>query len=479
MQVLSFKFLGVVLGFAIASLILLNAPPEGVPILAWKTLAVLIIMVSLWMTEAIHPSVTALLPMLLFPILNVSSLRDVASSYSNPIIYLFFGGFVLSLVITKWNLHQRIALFILNLLSGNAQKLMFGFMLTAALLSMWISNTATTIMLLPIGLAMITVIEKTVTNVSEQAMRNFKIALLLSIAYAATVGGVTTVIGTPPNAYMVGFLKETYNIEVSFFSWLLVGLPITLVLIPAIWGLLCKLVYPFNFSTSTETQNELSRLKQQLGSVKPEEKTVIAIFILAVVLWVTRPLLTKIALFKDVTDATIAIFIAVCIFIAPATKGKRLLEWSDTQHLPWGILVLFGGGLALASAMSSSGLAMQIGLLFSNLNVSLLLLIPIIIIAVILLTEVSGNISVVATFLPITAAVAVELNIVPIMIVVPVTLAASCAFMLPVATPPNAIVYSSGVFSIAQMSKAGLYLNLLSFIVISLVCTTIVPIILI
>ena len=466
-------------GLSVSLIMILVGAPEGIPDKAWLTAACMALMAIWWVTEATHPAVTALLPLVLFPLLDINSIQTTANSYAHPIIYLFFGGFLLSLAITKWQLHKRIAMLILLRCSSNASTIIAGFMITAALLSMWISNTATTLMLLPIGLAIITVICSTIPQLSTQQKQDFQTALLLSIAYAATVGGVATLIGTPPNAYMAAFILENYQIDISFIRWMAVGLPITLVMLPCIWWLLCKYLFVINFTTSSETRQQLREITNKLGPCSVAEKRVIAIFTVVVLLWGTRPLLNNLSPLAQLSDSSIAVFAGIMLFLLPATKTEKILHWKDTAKLPWGILVLFGGGLALAGAVTSSGLATTIGQIFSSLTITDWLFIALLVLTIVFLTEISGNLSVVATFLPVVAAIAIEVNVAPLMFIVPVTLAASCAFMLPVATPPNAIVYSAEKFSINQMSRAGLILNIFAILLITALVNLLVPAILI
>ena len=476
---MKFKNIGLFLGLAVSGLMLILGPPQSVPTVAWFTACCMVLMAIWWVTEAVPPAVTALLPLVLFPLLDINSTKVVASSYSHPIIYLFFGGFILSLAISKWNLHKRVALTIIANIGGSSGKLIASFMLTAAMLSMWISNTATTIMLLPIGLAIISLIASTLSaNVDKKQISNFEIALLLSIAYSATVGGVATLIGTPPNAYMAAFIVEQQQIDISFIKWMAVGLPITLIMLPTIWFLLTKIVFPCSFTISTVVQTKIKTDLKALGAFSVEEKRVVIIFVSTILLWCFRPIVNKLDFLAMISDSTIAIFASISLFIVPATNGKKLLAWQDTKNMPWGILVLFGGGLALAAAMTSSGLAAIIGNVFAQMHIAHWVLVIGLVVTVLLLTEVTGNLSVVATFLPVVYAIAINLNLPVLSLIVPVTIAASCAFMLPVATPPNAIVYSANKFEITAMSKSGILLNLIAIIIIAIISTLIVPYIL-
>ncbi|MBX2859565.1 MAG: SLC13 family permease [Cellvibrionaceae bacterium] len=464
----------------IAAGMMVFGPPDSLQQPAWLVAACMLIMALWWMTEVVPVAVTALLPILLFPLMGVSDLKTTTANYAHPIIYLFLGGFLLAQAIEKWNLHRRIALTILAAAGGNARSLMGGFMLTSALLSMWISNTATTMMLLPVGLAIIAVIGETVTHISEREHQHFQKALLLSIAYSATLGGVATLIGTPPNAFMAAFIAEQYNIDIAFSSWILVGLPVTLIMLPLVWWYLSKFAFPFNFQTSEHTRRTLTAMKDELGPIAREEKIIAVVFIITALSWAARPVLDN--YITSLSDPGIAIAAGLAMFFIPSAKPgakpSTLLTWSDTKNLPWGILILFGGGLALANAVSSSGLAAAIGSAIAHLSaLNLAVLVVMVTTLVVFLTEMTSNLATTATFLPVIAAVAMQFGLEPVVLIVPIALAASCAFMLPVATPPNAIVYSAEKLSIADMAKAGFSLNLFSIIVVSVISIAIVPLI--
>lgn len=470
-------YVGLLSGPIAAVSMLLMGPPAGLTEQAWITAACAALMAIWWMTEALPVPVTALLPIVLFPVLGIADIRETTRSYAHPTIYLFMGGFLLALAIEKWHLHKRIALSILLATGGNARSLMGGFMVTAALLSMWISNTATSIMLLPIGLAIIAVTTETVRDIPEREKNNFQTALLLSIAYAATIGGVATLIGTPPNAFMAAFLLENYQIEVSFAQWMLVGLPVTLALLPLTWFYLSRLALPFSFETSEETHGILVQMRSELGKMSREEKLVSAVFIFTALSWAFRSLLDN--YLTGLSDTGIAIMAGISLFLIPSSgDGKgQLLAWADTKNLPFGVLVLFGGGLALANAVSSSGLAGAIGDAVAGMRyVDMAILLLMITTLVIFITEMTSNLATTATFLPVIGAVAIQRGIDPVVLIVPVALAASCAFMLPVATPPNAVVYSSGKITIPQMAKAGFALNIFAIITVSLLAVFAVPV---
>ena len=444
---------------------------------AWFTASCMVLMAIWWITEAVPVAVTALIPIILFPILGINDIKSVSSSYSHPLIYMFLGGFIVAIAIQKYDLHKRIAIYILSK-SGSDSRILVGFfMITSALLSMWISNTATTIMLLPMALAISKVVTDTLIDINENQKNNFNIALLLSIAYAASIGGMSTLIGTAPNAFLASFVSENYGVEISFIKWMSIGLPATLLILPLTWWILTYISLPFNFKISEECGDTIKKLRYQLGEINYEEKLVSLVFCLMAVSWAFRPVMNNWAPLADLSDTGIAIFCAMLLFIIPSSKkNKPILHWNDLHSLPWGILILFGGGLALASAIQTTGLGYAIGSALSFIpSSSLILLILLITIMIVFLTEITSNTATTATFLPIIAALAVQFNLDPMALIIPVALSASCAFMLPVATPPNAIIYSSGYLTIPMMSRVGFLLNILAILMITLISSFLVP----
>ncbi len=460
----------------IAITMLFLPPPGDLNPAAWHVAAIAVWMAIWWMTEVVPLPVTALMPMLLFPLLGVHTIKEAAAPYSNPIIYLFLGGFLVALAVEKWNLHKRIALFILMRSGRTGAGLVASFMGVAALLSMWVTNTATTLMLIPIALAVVKVVHDSLSDeLGEQERKNFEVSLVISIAYAATMGGIATLVGTPPNAFLAGFMADNYGVQIGFAEWLLVGIPITITLLPLGWLILTRWVFPSHFIVSAQTRQMIVHMHDDLGAMTREEKYVLAIFVIMAVAWVFRPLIIKAPALTHISDTAIALVASISLFLIPASTGK-LMTWDDARSLPWGILVLFGGGLSLASAISGTGLAEAIGNILAQLNVvHVAVLIIAIASLIIFLTELTSNLATTATFLPIVAAVATYIGADPLMLTVPVALAASCAFMLPVATPPNAIAYGSGVLTIGQMMKAGALLNLIGIGLISLVASILVP----
>ena len=468
------------LGPTLAALMLVAPAPEGLETTAWRTAAVALWMAVWWATDAVSSAVTALLPIALFPVLGVLDIRAVTAPYAHPTIYLFLGGFLVALAVERWSLHQRIALAIVSAFGGSGASLVGGFMVAAALVSMWITNTSTALMLLPIATSVVAVVQQNLPD-EPDVPKNFPRALLLGLAYGATLGGVATLIGTPPNALMAGFMADTYGVEVGFAEWMLVGVPVTCILLPICWWLLTHRLYPVRFTTGGATHEHLLAERRALGPMTTAEQRVAAVFVLLAVGWMGRKLLTRLPLLENLSDTGLAMLAALALFVVPSgTEKKRpLLVWEETSSLPWGLLLLFGGGLSLAAAFSGSGLAAWMGreLLALPLG-SLALLVAAVTTLVIFLTELTSNTATAATFLPVVGAVAVEAGYDPIVLTVPVALAASCAFMLPVATPPNAVVFGSGMLTIPEMVRAGFWLNVLSILVVSLVAVYLVPLVL-
>ncbi|MBO6571830.1 MAG: DASS family sodium-coupled anion symporter [Balneola sp.] len=465
------KRAGLIGGILVFVILLFLPVPEGLSDAAWKTAAVTILMGIWWITEAIPISATALLPIVLFPVLGVFSIGDATGPYANPLIFLFMGGFVIALAMEKWNLHKRIAITIVNFVGIKPSSIIIGFIIASAFLSMWVSNTATAIMMLPIAMSILELLDKN----DKSAKINFEIVLVLTIAYACNIGGMGTLIGTPPNALLAGFVLENYNIEISFLDWMMVGVPIMLVSLPLMYVILTKFVYPIRIKELPGGKELIRSQMERLGNISNQEKKVAVVFVSAALLWMFRPLLSSVV--PGLSDAGIAIGAAVAFFMIPANseENRFLLKWSDTKRLPWGVLILFGGGLSMASAISSTGLATWIGSGIGSLNTWPIILIILIVIALIVfLTEMTSNTASTAAFLPILASVAIGLGENPFLLAIPTVLGASCAFMLPVATPPNAIVYGSGKISIPEMSKAGLWLNIMFILLLTLASLTLV-----
>ena len=463
------------------------------------TAAIAVLMGVWWMTEAIPIPATALLPLVVFPILVEDvSVDDVGASYGADIIFLFMGGFLIALAMQRWNLHRRIALLTVRAMGTSATRVIGGFMLATAFLSMWVSNTATAVMMVPIGVSVLmlagtvsvpksedessdSAAEPTADEIGTEAdeevkeqvkQSNFGTALMLGIAYAASVGSLATIIGTPPNTLLVGYLQDEQGIDISFGRWMLLGLPLASVLLVITWVLLAKLIFKPEIDELPGGRKLFNTELAKLGKPSGGERRVAVIFALAAISWISFPLIWE---EPPISDAGIAIAAGVLLFILPAGAklGVRLLDWSTAVQLPWGVLLLFGGGLALSSQFSSSGLTEWIGTQAQSLQgLAILLLVAVITTAVIFLTELTSNTATAATFLPVIGGVAVGIGADPLLLTIPVALAATSAFMLPVATPPNAIVFGTGYVNIGSMVKGGIWLNLIAILLISVATTT-------
>ena len=472
------QLIGLYMGPIIALIMMLSQPPEELSIQAWRVAAMGVLMAIWWATEAIPIAITALLPLVFFPLLGIASIQDTASPFANKVIYLFLGGFIVAFAMQRWNLHRRIALTILQYVGGNGRSLVGGFMLVSALLSMWVMNTSTTMMLLPIAISVITVVHSSVKHLNDQQRQDFQYALLLGVAYASSIGGMSTLVGTAPNAMLAAFMLETYDTDLSFSKWMLVGIPLSAVMAPLAWFSLTRWVFKVDFNTNDAGKLALKEMKDELGLITKPEIRVGLIFLFLAIAWISRPLLTNIPGLSALDDSSIAMAGAIALFILPSgdKNDPLLLRWVHLEKLPWSILLLFGGGLSLASAVSNSGLA---GWLGSNLSaigdLPVTVMVVLIAIMIIFLTELTSNIATTATFLPVIGAIAIEMGVNPIILAAPVTLAASCAFMLPVATPPNAIVFGSGLLSIPKMIRAGFVLNLIGIVIVSIVSLTLAP----
>ena len=468
---ISKKKIGLVLGPVLFALVMLFFDPENLNPDAKSILASTIWIAIWWITECVPISVTALLPIVLFPLTGGLDIKSTTASYGHNLVFLFVGGFIIALAIEKWNLHKRVALSIIKFTGTKKSRIILGFMIATAVLSMFISNTATTIMILPVGMAIISKVSE--SNNSYENI-NFGKSLMIAIAYSASIGGMATLIGTPPNMIFAGVVKESYGIEIGMLEWSKFGLPVSLFLLLICWIYLTKVAFSFEDKNQISGKQEINNQLKKLGKFSNEELKVSVIFGLTAFSWIFRKQLVKIIPFLD--DTIIAISFAIVLFIIPDKKNKPLLNWEDTIKLPWGILLLFGGGMAIASAFGKSGLAFWIANLLSTMNgVSLFLLILIIVVSINLLTELTSNMATTAMLLPVLVTMAMAINVHPYFLLVSATLAASCAFMLPVATPPNAIVFGSGLLKIEDMFKKGIWMNLFSVIVISLIVYYILP----
>ena len=477
-----YQLAGRIAGPAIFAAMMLADPYQSVmPTEAWRVAAAGLWMAVWWAFEAIPVPVTAFLPIVVFDPLGVADIREAASHYANPIIYLYLGGFMMALAIERWDLHRRIALAILDRTGTDGRRLVGGFMLVCALLSMWMTNTSTTMMLLPIVLSVVRVIHENVPDMSPRERDDFQLAMLLGLAYSASIGGLATLIGTPPNALLAGFMAENYGIEISFARWMVVGIPVSAVMLPIAWIALTRFLHPVNLPANQAVQDHLQDLRAELGTMSAAERRVGITFALVILGWMLRRPLTDLFGIAGISDAGIVMTAALVLFLLPSgdRTHPRLMTWEDARRLPWGVLILFGGGLSLAAAVSDSGLALWLGESLAPLNaLGTTVLLVAAVALVIFLTELTSNLATAGTLLPVMGAIAVQAGVPAIVLTVPVTIAASCAFMLPVATPPNAIVFSTGRVSIPQMARAGILLNLIGIIIVSLAAVWLAPVLL-
>jgi sodium-dependent dicarboxylate transporter 2/3/5 len=469
--------IGLLLGPIMFFVILQFFHPKGLNTQANAILASAIWIAIWWITEALPIAVTALLPIVLFPLSGGLALSETTSSYGHKYIFLFIGGFILAIAIEKWNLHKRIALNIIRIVGTDIVQIILGFMVATAFLSMWISNTATAVMILPVGMAIVAQLKDN-PNTIEVENLIFGKALMLAIAYSASIGGMATLIGTPPNLVLAGVVKETYNIEITFSQWFSFGFPISIVFLFLCWLYLTKFAFKFKQKTFPGGRAEINRQLKDLGKITYEEKTVLVVFVFTAFAWITRSFLLK-SFIPAIDDTIIAIVFAILLFILPSSKkSEKLLNWEDTLKLPWGILLLFGGGMALASGFDSSGLANWIGSQMTSLsNVPLIVLLLVLIAAVNFLTEITSNLATTAMLLPVLVSLASAIGVHPYFLLVGATVAASCAFMLPVATPPNAVVFGSGYLEIDDMVKKGIWMNIISIILLTLIVYFILPLV--
>lgn len=472
------RVIGLIAG-PLACLALLLAPaPAGLPPAAWTTAAVGLWMAIWWMTEAVPLAATALLPVLLFPLLGVLTVENTAAPYADPLIFLFLGGFMLAIALQRRGLDRRIALVALGIAGDRPRFIIAAVMIVTAFISMWISNTATAMTMLPIGQSILVTMRRCTPASSQRELERFATALMLGIAYAASIGGMGTLIGTPPNAMLAGYLREAHGIEIGFAQWLLVGLPAVAILLPIAWFLLVQVTCRFNAAALCGHGEALAVERAALPPMSRGEAITAAICALTALGWLTRPLV------QDLTgivysDAAIAVAAALLLFALPSDReqGRRLLTWHDMGELPWGVLILFGGGLALAQAIDSSGLAAAIGTVSGGfVGLPLIVLLPAIGIVIVGLSELASNTAMAAVFLPIAGAVALGMGLDPGQLAVAVALMASLGFMLPVGTPPNAIVFGSGAVTMAQMLRAGLPLDLIGIAVVTAIALALGPV---
>jgi sodium-dependent dicarboxylate transporter 2/3/5 len=450
------------------------------------TCAVGLWMAVWWMTEALPIYVTSLLPLCVLPVFGATSMRDVSSPYANELIFLFMGGFVLALSMEKWGLHRRFAFAALRVVGSEPRRVVLGFMAVTAFVSMWVSNTATAIMMIPIALSVIDVVLRQANGRTLEETEtfgggpghNFAVCLLLGIAYGASIGGIGTLVGTPPNLFLASYIETHLGHEMSFARWLAVGVPFVVVFLPLAWLLMTRVLFPIRVREIEGGSDFIRESYRRLGPISRGERITLVVFVIAAVLWITRPLLVKIGIgglrpLAGLTDPGIAMIAALSLFVIPHDFRKRefVMDWKTAVRLPWGVLLLFGGGLSLAASVERNGVGEFIGSRVAGMTgIPTLAVVIIVTTIVVFLTELTSNTATTATFVPILAAVAPALHMSPYMLIIPAAIAASCAFMLPVATPPNALVFGSGYVRIGQMVRTGFWLNLIGIVLITALC---------
>ena len=475
--------IGIFLGPALFLIVAVMPGVEDLTSEARMVLAVALWMAAWWITEAVPIAATSLLPIILFPATGVMTTQAATYPYTNHLVFLFMGGFMIALAMERWNLHRRIALLVIRALGESPERIILGFMASTAALSMWISNTATAMMMTPIGLAVIYQTSEMLEHGSDirEAVRTgkfqFGAALMLGIAYAASIGGIATIIGTPPNAVFAAILEEMYGVEIGFARWMLYGVPLALLFLLLTWLYLTRIAFRFEFETIPGGMEVIDQELKKLGPVRKQEIQVLVVFLLTGLLWVIRGFLLD-GIFPKLSDASIAVFGAMLLFVIPVDfrKGEFLLDWDTARKIPWGILLLFGGGISLAEGFQVSGLAEWLALQLSGLQgAGLLLIVGSVVALAIFLTEMTSNTATATMLMPIMAALALAVGIHPYATMVGSAVACSFAFMLPVATPPNAIVFGSGFISIPTMARAGMVLNIMGIILVTLLTIYLLP----
>jgi solute carrier family 13 (sodium-dependent dicarboxylate transporter), member 2/3/5 len=464
---------------ALLFVLMIAINPFGVSHEAKLVLAVAVLMIVWWVTEAIPMPVVAMLPLILFPLMGIASIKETSASYGDNIIFLFLGGFMIGLAIEKWNLHTRIALFIIRATGTSGDRIVLGFIIATGFLSMWLSNTATTMMMYPIAASIIHVVNE--NREGHGNLKNFALTIMLAIAYASNFGGIATIIGTPPNVAFVAFLEKKYHYTFQFVDWFMICTPMTILLLATLYIVMTKWLYPNHLKSDVSTKTVIRQKIADLGPMKVAERRVLVIFCATALLWITKDVINTLHFIK-LDDTMIAIIGATALFIAPSgmdDNGSRILEWKDTTKMAWGILLLFGGGIALAGALEKAGLIESLGKWIAGFAGSGgFVLIVMIAVMSIFISELMSNIAQVIVFSPVIAGIADAMHLNPIMLGLPMALAASCASMMPMGTPPNAIVFASGYIKLNQMVKTGFVMNMISVILIALFCYYIVPLIL-
>lgn len=474
------QLIGLFLGPLLFVLALLFIKSDSLDSLGVFVVAAALWIATWWVTEAIPIPATSLLPLILFPMGGVMSNSDTASFYGNDIIFLFLGGFLLAVAMEKWNLHTRIALSIIKAIGTTTATILLGFMISTALLSMFVSNTAAVMIMIPIGLAIIKEAHSLSTPELGRDVKLFEKALVLGIGYAGTIGGLGTLIGTPPLIILAGQMKELFDYDMNFAQWMLVGVPVVIVMLAIAWVYMNFFSFKHGMKELPGGRKIITDELDKLGKMTREEKWVLAVFLLAAALWIMRGFFfDRFAFTEMLGDGSIAMFAAVLLFIIPSRKQNgRVLDWGVAKDLPWGVLLLFGGGLALAGAIVATGVDKWIGEVLAGVGgIPLILMIAIVAILILFLTEFTSNTATATMILPVLAGLAIALDVHPLALMIPAAMAANCAFMLPVGTPPNAIVFGTNKVTIGEMVKTGFGLNVIASVIIILVVYLWVPVV--
>lgn len=474
------RSIGFILGPLLFIALLIALPADFISPGANKVLAVAAWMLIWWISEAMPIPVTALLPLVSFPALGVMSMKSAAAPYANPIIFLFLGGFIIALALEKHRLHERIALNLIRVTGTSGNGIILGFMIATGFISMWISNTATAMMMLPIALSVINLL-KTGEDIKPHQLpkqeRNFAMGLLLMVGYAATLGGLATIIGTPPNVVFAGLLDEFYHTKLDFGKWMIIGVPVAIVLLLSTYIIITRILFPNNIKNVKGTDELIERKLREMGSISREEKSVLVIFALTSFFWIFQELFNTLVFKKELlNDTNVAMTGGLLMFVVPTNFKKHvfILDWKDTTHLQWGILILFGGGLCLADGLQNTGIIQVVGKLLAGQSAFGPWLVFGLILATVVLSEFMSNVALVQIFVPVIFGIADGMNVNPILLAMPVTLSASIGFMFPIATPPNAIVFSSGYIRMKDMVRAGILLDIASIVILLLASLTLV-----
>lgn len=468
---------GLVLGIAAFVATIVTDPPAGLSAASWNVAGAMVLMAIWWATEAIPFAATALVPLAVLPPLGAASAGDLAAGYGNTTLYLILGGFLLALAMERCNLHRRIAYAIVSWAGGHPQGLVLGMMCATGFVSMWAQNTSTTLMMLPVAMSVATIVAPE-TGHGERDAQNFARAIVLCVAYAATIGGLATPVGTVTNALVIGFMQQNYGETISFAQWLVFGIPTVVLLMPVAWLVLVKIAFPFKLGSQATARDRILEARRALGPMSVAEKRVTVVFMVTALAWITGPLLRQLPGLAEFNDTTIALLAGITLFLVPSRspEGGALIAGSDLRKLPWEVLLLFGGGLALAEAIQGSGLSEFLGTVLGQIGTwPLVALIAAMVALLVVWTEFNSNVATAATFMPILAAIAASSDYPVLQLVAPAAMAASCGFMLPVGTPPNAIVFGTGRLTMQEMIRAGWRVNLASIVVVTAVSTVVLP----